>query len=57
MRDLGDRVRVELDAGLTPRAAGLPGLVPAVREAGFPGARVEVAAFRSGALNIEPLRP
>ncbi|MGJ6968008.1 ATP-dependent sacrificial sulfur transferase LarE [Streptosporangium sp. G11] len=56
VRDLGDRVRVEVDAGLTPRAAGLPGLVPAVREAGFPGARVEVAAFRSGALNIEPPR-
>jgi uncharacterized protein len=57
VRDLGDRVRVELDADLMPRAAGLPGLVSAVREAGFPGAQVEVAAFRSGALNIEPLRP
>lgn len=40
-----------------PRAAGLPGLVPAGREAGFPGAQVEVAVFRSGALNLEPLRP
>ncbi|MEU4835058.1 ATP-dependent sacrificial sulfur transferase LarE [Streptosporangium sp. NPDC023615] len=57
VRDLGDRVRVELDAGLTSRAAALAGLVPAVREAGFPGAEVEVSAFRSGALNIEPLRP
>jgi pyridinium-3,5-biscarboxylic acid mononucleotide sulfurtransferase len=57
VRDLGDRVRVELDAGLVPRATGLPDLVSAVREAGFPGAQVETAAFRSGALNIEPLRP
>ncbi|MGS2648661.1 ATP-dependent sacrificial sulfur transferase LarE [Streptosporangium sp. LJ11] len=57
VRDLGDRVRVEVAADLTPRAAGLPGLVSAVREAGFPGAQVEVAAFRSGALNMEPLRP
>jgi uncharacterized protein len=56
VRDLGDRVRVELDAGLVSRAGGLPGLVPAVRETGFPGAQVDVAAFRSGALNIEPLR-
>ncbi|AWS43438.1 ATP-dependent sacrificial sulfur transferase LarE [Streptosporangium sp. 'caverna'] len=57
VRDLGDRVRVELDADLVPRATGLPDLVSAVREAGFPGAQVEMAAFRSGALNIEPLRP
>ncbi|MGC5013598.1 ATP-dependent sacrificial sulfur transferase LarE [Streptosporangium sp. DT93] len=57
VRDLGDRVRVELDAALRSRAAALPDLVPAVREAGFPGAEVEVADFRSGALNIEPLRP
>ncbi|WP_440107332.1 ATP-dependent sacrificial sulfur transferase LarE [Streptosporangium sp. H16] len=57
VRDLGDRVRVEVAADLTPRAAGLPGLTSAVREAGFPGAQVEVAAFRSGALNMEPLRP
>jgi pyridinium-3,5-biscarboxylic acid mononucleotide sulfurtransferase len=57
VRDLGDRVRVEVDADLMPRAAVLPGLVSAVREAGFPGAQVEVAAFRSGVLNIEPLRP
>jgi pyridinium-3,5-biscarboxylic acid mononucleotide sulfurtransferase len=57
VRDLGDRVRVELDAGLVPWATGLPDLVSAVREAGFPGAQVETAAFRSGALNIEPLRP
>ncbi|MGP4104779.1 ATP-dependent sacrificial sulfur transferase LarE [Nonomuraea sp. KM90] len=56
VRDLGDRVRVELDAGLVSRAADLPGLAPAVRDAGFHGARVDVAAFRSGALNIEPLR-
>ncbi|GAA3415046.1 hypothetical protein [Streptosporangium vulgare] len=57
VRDLGDRVRVEVDAGLASRTAGLPGLVPAVREAGFPGARVEVTAFRSGVLNTEPPRP
>ncbi|GAA0846932.1 hypothetical protein ACFQVD_07215 [Streptosporangium amethystogenes subsp. fukuiense] len=50
-------MRVGPDAGLMPRAAGLPGLVPAGREAGFPGAQVEVAVFRSGALNLEPLRP
>ncbi|MEU8036531.1 ATP-dependent sacrificial sulfur transferase LarE [Streptosporangium sp. NPDC049078] len=57
VRDLGDRARVELDADLLPRASGLPGLVPAVREAGFHGAQVDVAVFRSGVLNIEPLRP
>lgn len=55
VRDLGDRVRVELDPALVARAADLPGLVPAVRDAGFHDAQVGVAPFRSGALNIEPL--
>jgi uncharacterized protein len=52
VRDLGDGVRVEVDADLADRVAGLADVTLAVRDAGFPGADVEVGPFRSGGLNL-----
>lgn len=54
VRDLGDGARVELDPHLVDRPEIGPALRGIVREAGFD--RVELAAFRSGALNHEPTR-
>ncbi|MCG5212588.1 ATP-dependent sacrificial sulfur transferase LarE [Streptosporangium sp. KLBMP 9127] len=52
VRDLGDGVRVEVDADLADRVARLTDVTQAVRGAGFPGADVTVAPFRSGGLNL-----
>lgn len=50
VRDLGDTVRLEVDASLVARASADPVLHDAVRAAGF-DVPVTVAAFRSGSLN------
>jgi uncharacterized protein len=55
VRDLGEAVRVELDAHLVEPVRSDPTLRPALREAivaaGFVGVPVSVAAFRSGSMN------
>jgi pyridinium-3,5-biscarboxylic acid mononucleotide sulfurtransferase len=51
VRDLGDTVRLEVDADLVARALADSALHDAVRAAGFEGIPVTVAAFRSGSLN------
>jgi len=50
VRDLGDAVRVEVDEAALAWA-GDPGIVAAVREAGFPDLPVTVERFRSGSMN------
>lgn len=54
VRDLGDTGRVELDPDLVDRPEIRPALTELVRAAGFDA--VELAVFRSGALNHEPHR-
>ncbi|SCF47717.1 uncharacterized protein GA0070216_12359 [Micromonospora matsumotoense] len=55
VRDLGDEVRLEVDAELVAAALADEALPGAVRAAGFGELPVRVAAFRSGSLN-DPLR-
>ena len=55
VRDLGDTGRVELDPHLADRPEIGTALAEVVRAAGFDG--VELAVFRSGALNHEPVTP
>ena len=50
VRDLGDTVRLEVDADLVRPASGDPRVLEAVRAAGF-GGPVRVQAFRSGSMN------
>ncbi|WP_199807800.1 ATP-dependent sacrificial sulfur transferase LarE [Streptomyces sp. NRRL S-350] len=54
VRDLGDRVRIELDAELVAAAARLTSLADAVAEAGFAATPVVIDGFASGRLNHEP---
>lgn len=54
VRDLGDAVRVEVDAAAVRAVMALPGLAEALADAGFGRRHVEVTPFHSGALNIEP---
>lgn len=57
VRDLGGgRARVEVPAGALPAAGEVPGLFDVLAAAGFDAGAVELAAFRSGALN-DPLTP
>jgi uncharacterized protein len=51
VRDLGDRARIEVDTAVTARVAGDPGLLDAVRSAGFAEVEVDPRGFRSGAMN------
>jgi pyridinium-3,5-biscarboxylic acid mononucleotide sulfurtransferase len=51
VRDLGESVRVEVDADLVDAVSALPGLAALIAEAGFGDSPVAVSAFRSGALN------
>jgi uncharacterized protein len=51
VRDLGDNVRLELDAESVSRARDDPDLISAIAAAGFGGVPVEVRAFRTGSLN------
>jgi uncharacterized protein len=51
VRDLGEVVRVEVDASLGEAVSELPGLTEVIRKAGFADHRIEVASYRYGALN------
>lgn len=51
VRDLGDAVRLEVDAGLVERARADAAVEAAIRGAGFPAAPIRVEAFRSGSMN------
>jgi uncharacterized protein len=51
VRDLGDTVRVEIDAGAVDQARGDAGILAAIRSSGFGSEPVDVQAFRSGSLN------
>ena len=51
VRDVGEKVRLELDAEAVDEARGDPGLVSAIRTAGFGEVPVDVQAFRTGSLN------
>jgi uncharacterized protein len=51
VRDLGEQVRLELDAEAVDEARDDPGLVSAIRAAGFGEVPVDVQAFRTGSLN------
>jgi pyridinium-3,5-biscarboxylic acid mononucleotide sulfurtransferase len=51
VRDLGDAVRLELDAGALDQARRDPGLAGAVQAAGFAGMPVDLQPFRSGSMN------
>ncbi|MDN0198871.1 ATP-dependent sacrificial sulfur transferase LarE [Streptomyces sp. S.PNR 29] len=53
VRDLGDTVRVEVDAPLADRVSALPGLRRTLTEAGFGEMPQRVEPFRSGRLNSE----
>ncbi|MEO3749577.1 ATP-dependent sacrificial sulfur transferase LarE [Streptomyces sp. B6B3] len=51
VRDLGDAVRVEVDADLVERARAASGVAEALRAAGFGDRPVRVERFRSGSMN------
>jgi uncharacterized protein len=51
VRDLGEMVRLEVDAEAVDQARGDPDLLSAVRAAGFDRVPVDVRAFRTGSLN------
>ncbi len=51
VRDLGQRASVEIDSELVERANATPGVLEAVRAAGFPEVEIDPRGFRSGSLN------
>ena len=51
VRDLGERVRLEVDAAAVPRARAHAGVWAAIRDAGFGDAPLTVEPFRSGSMN------
>jgi uncharacterized protein len=51
VRDLGDRVRIEIDAEFVDAARADPQLPAELAAAGFSGVAVSIDAFRSGAMN------
>ena len=51
VRDLGERVRLEVDAGAVPAARAHTGVRAAIRDAGFGDAPLAVEPFRSGSMN------
>jgi len=51
VRDLGDAVRLEVDAASVPAVREVTGVGPAVAGAGFGALPLEISPFRSGALN------
>jgi pyridinium-3,5-biscarboxylic acid mononucleotide sulfurtransferase len=51
VRDLGEMVRLEVDAEAVDQARGDPDLLSEVRAAGFDRVPVDVQAFRTGSLN------
>jgi pyridinium-3,5-biscarboxylic acid mononucleotide sulfurtransferase len=56
VRDLGDAVRLEVDAPAVAAVRQVEALTPAIAAAGFGTAAIEVSPFRSGSLN-EALAP
>ncbi len=51
VRDLGETVRLEVDAHLVAAAQSDPAVHAAIGQAGFASAPLVVEAFRSGAMN------
>ena len=51
VRDLGERARVEVDAGQVERVAACGPALDAVRRAGFAEVEVDPSGFRSGSMN------
>jgi pyridinium-3,5-biscarboxylic acid mononucleotide sulfurtransferase len=51
VRDLGDAVRLEVDADLVERARADQSVGTAIREAGFASGPIRVETFRSGSMN------
>jgi len=51
VRDLGDAVRLEVDASVVPAVRQLEAVGRAISAAGFGAAAVEVTPFRSGSMN------
>ena len=51
VRDLGDRVRIEVDQQKVDEVTAIAAVRSAVRAAGFGDAAVEIGAFRSGSMN------
>ena len=51
VRDLGDAVRLEVDAPAVAAVRQVGAVAPAIAAAGFGAAAVEVTPFRSGSLN------
>jgi pyridinium-3,5-biscarboxylic acid mononucleotide sulfurtransferase len=51
VRDLGNAVRLEVDAASVPAVREVAGVRPAVAQAGFGALPLEISPFRSGALN------
>jgi pyridinium-3,5-biscarboxylic acid mononucleotide sulfurtransferase len=51
VRDLGDAVRLEVDAASVQDVLAVGDVGPAVAQAGFGALRLEVSPFRSGSLN------
>jgi uncharacterized protein len=51
VRDLGQRASVEIDVDLVERATATPGVLDAVRAAGFTEVEMDPRGFRSGSLN------
>jgi pyridinium-3,5-biscarboxylic acid mononucleotide sulfurtransferase len=51
VRDLGQRVRLEVDAPAVAAVRQLGAVAPAIAAAGFGAAAIEVTPFRSGSLN------
>jgi uncharacterized protein len=51
VRDLGHRASLEVDAAAVPAVEAVPGVLAAVRAAGFGAAELDRRGFRSGAMN------
>jgi pyridinium-3,5-biscarboxylic acid mononucleotide sulfurtransferase len=51
VRDLGDRVRLEVDAAIVTAARQVSAVGEAIAAAGFGSAELEISVFRSGSLN------
>jgi uncharacterized protein len=51
VRDLGDTVRLELDAGLVDSVRGDPGISAAISGSGFGARPLDVQPFRTGSMN------
>jgi uncharacterized protein len=51
VRDLGDTARVEVDSDQVEVVGTAPGILAAVREAGFDVVELDPRGFRSGSMN------